>query len=56
MAEADYKAMYYVLMGRMTTAVEALEATTNALTEIKDKLKLSQQMTEDMFIASENNS
>lgn len=46
----DYKAMYYYLAGRMATAVEALEATTNALVEITEKLKAAQQVTEKMFI------
>jgi len=46
----DYKAMYYHLAGRMATAVDMLEATTDALTSLKDKLKLAQQTTEDMFI------
>lgn len=48
----DYKAMYYYLAGRMATAVEALEATTNALVEITEKLKAAQQVTEEMFILS----
>ena len=43
----DYKAMYYHLAGRMATAVDALEATTNALVDITEKLKLAQQTTED---------
>ena len=30
----DYKAMYYHLAGRMATAMDALEATTNALVDI----------------------
>lgn len=47
----DYKAMYYHLAGRMATAVDALEATTNALVDITEKLKLSQQTTEEMFIS-----
>lgn len=47
---ADYKAMYYHLAGRMATAIDALEATTNALVEITEKLKLAQQTTEEMFI------
>ena len=54
---ADYKAMYYHLSGRMATAIEvlestadALEATTSALVALKEKLKLAQQSTEDMFI------
>lgn len=46
----DYKAMYYHLAGRMATAVDALEATTNALVAITEKLKLAQQTTEEMFI------
>ena len=53
----DYKAMYYHLSGRMATTVEVLEATTevlesttDALIELKDKLKLAQQITEDMFM------
>lgn len=48
---ADYKAMYYYLAGRMATAVDALEATTNALADITEKLKLAQQTTEEMFIS-----
>ncbi len=49
---ADYKAMYYHLAGRMATALDALEATTNALVEITEKLKLAQQTTEEIFITS----
>ncbi len=48
----DYKAMYYHLAGRMATAVDALEATTNALVDITEKLKLAQQATEEMFISA----
>ena len=48
----DYKAMYYHLAGRMATAIDALEATTNALVDITEKLKLAQQSTEEMFISS----
>ncbi len=48
----DYKAMYYHLAGRMATALDALEATTNALAEITEKLKLAQQTTEEMFISA----
>ena len=47
----DYKAMYYHLAGRMATAVDALEATTRALVDITEKLKLAQQTTEEMFIS-----
>ena len=61
----DYKAMYYHLAGRMATAVEVLEATTNMLNstagalkstagemaELTEKLKLAQQSTEEMFIS-----
>ena len=47
----DYKAMYYHLAGRMATAVDALEATTNAMDDITEKLKLAQQTTEEMFIS-----
>lgn len=47
----DYKAMYYHLAGRMATAVDAREATTNALVDITEKLKLAQQTTEEMFIS-----
>ena len=46
----DYKAMYYHLSGRMATAIEALEATTGALAEIAEKMKLAQQTTEEMFL------
>jgi hypothetical protein len=48
----DYKAMYYHLAGRMATAIDALDATTKALVEITEKLKLAQQATEAMFISS----
>ena len=48
----DYKAMYYHLAGRMTTAIDALEATTHALVDITEKLKLAQQTTEEMFISA----
>lgn len=48
----DYKAMYYHLAGRMATAIDALEATTNALTQITEKLKLAQQTTEEIFLSS----
>lgn len=51
----DYKAMYYHLVGRMATAVEVLEATTNALSDITEKLKLAQQTTEKLFISSNEN-
>lgn len=47
----DYKAMYYHLAGRMATAIDALEATTNALVDITERLKLAQQTTEEMFIS-----
>lgn len=49
---SDYKAMYYHLAGRMATAIDALEATTNALVDITKKLKLAQQTTEEMFSSS----
>ena len=48
----DYKAMYYHLAGRMATAVDALEATTKALVESTEKLKLAQQTTEEMFVSA----
>lgn len=47
----DYKAMYYHLAGRMATAIDALDATTNALVNITEKLRLAQQTTEEMFIS-----
>ena len=46
----DYKSMYYYLAGRTATAVEALEACTNALAEISEKLKSSQRIAEEMFM------
>ena len=59
---ADYKAMYYHLAGRMATAVDVLEATTDmmkanvaALEVLKDKLKMAQLTTEELFIDSANN-
>lgn len=36
----------------MATAVDALEATTNALVKITGKLELAQLTTEEMFISS----
>ena len=48
----DYKAMYYHLAGRMATAIDALEATTHALVDITERLKLAQQTTEEMFISA----
>lgn len=35
----------------MATAIDALEATTNALVEITEKLKHAQQTTEEMFLS-----
>ena len=53
----DYKSMYYHLAGRMATTVEVLGTTTEvlkataaALDELRSKLELAQQTTEDMFI------
>lgn len=48
----DYKAMYYHLAGRMATTMDVLDATTKALVEITERLKLAQQTTEEMFISS----
>ena len=48
----DYKAMYYHLAGRMATAIDALEATTKALSDITEKLKRAQQTTEEMFLSA----
>jgi len=54
---ADYKSMYYYLAGRMATTIEVLgtttemlKATSGALANLKEKLELAQQITEDMFI------
>ena len=46
----DYKAMYYHLAGRMATAIDALDATTKALVDITEKLKMAQQTTEALFV------
>ncbi len=46
----DYKAMYYHLAGQMSIAIEALEG----LVAITERLKKSQQTTEEMFISSED--
>lgn len=51
---ADYKAMYYHLAGRMEITLDVLDATTKALVEISDKLKLAQQTTEEMFLNQED--
>ena len=48
----DYKAMYFLVAGRMATAVDAVDATTKALVEITEKLKLAQQTTEEMFVSA----
>ncbi len=48
----DYKAMYYHLAGRMATTLDVLDATTKALVDITEKLKLAQQTTEELFISS----
>ena len=53
--KANYRDMYYHLAGRMVSAVETLEATVGALSEITEGLKKAQQTTEDMFIDSFNN-
>jgi len=53
MLKTDYKAMYYHLAGRMAGAIEVLEATTNALNEITQKLKVAQLTTEEMFMNTE---
>ena len=64
----DYKSMYYHLAGRTATAVDILDATTNmmeanakamqasveALSNLKEKLKMAQQITEDMFVSNED--
>jgi len=61
----DYKSMYFHLAGWTANAVDTLDATTKimeanakamlaaveALSELKEKLKLAQQNTEDMFIS-----
>ena len=47
----DYKAMYYHLAGRMAVAMDVLEATTKALADITEKLRLAQQTTEEMFVS-----
>ncbi len=46
--------MYFHLAGRMATAVEVLEATTNALSDITEKLKEAQLKTEEMYINSDD--
>jgi len=43
----DYKAMYYHLAGQMSIAIEALEG----LVAITERLKKSQQITEEMFMS-----
>ena len=49
---ADYKSMYYYLAGRMATTLDVLEATTNALVHIAQKMKNAQKETEEMFMNS----
>ena len=43
--------MYYYLSGQMAIAVEALDATTQALVAITEKLKSAQQATEELFLS-----
>lgn len=57
----DFKSMYYYLAGMTATAVDVLEATTTMLTanaeslaNLKEKLKMAQQITEEMFISSDD--
>ncbi|MDR3311183.1 MAG: hypothetical protein LBS90_07540 [Oscillospiraceae bacterium] len=64
---ADFKSMYYHLAGRTATAIDVLEATTSimeanaksmmasveSLVNLKEKLKLAQQETENMFISGD---
>ena len=64
----DFKSMYYHLAGRMASAVDVLEATTSimeanaksmmatteSLVNLKEKLKLAQQETEELFIGVED--
>ena len=50
----DYKAMYYYLAGQTAAVVDALDATTNALVAITEKLKLAQQTTENIFIVDDD--
>ncbi len=64
---ADFKSMYYHLAGRTATTVDVLEAATDMMTAnvkamaasvdalviLKEKLKLAQQATEDMFLDSD---
>ena len=40
----------------MTAVLDVLEATTNALNEIKDKFKEAQQTTEEMYMFVDNES
>jgi hypothetical protein len=67
---ADFKSMYYHLAGRTATAVDVLEAATSvmeanakammisveSLVNLKEKLKLAQQDTEDMFSSDKDDS
>lgn len=46
----DYKAMYFHLAGQMSIATEALEG----LVAITERLKKAQQITEEMFMNSED--
>ena len=65
----DYKSMYYHLAGRMATAIDvlestnkalqgttkALETTNSSLNDIKERLMLAQQITEEMFMQGDDN-
>ncbi|MDR1669378.1 MAG: hypothetical protein LBR76_05420 [Oscillospiraceae bacterium] len=44
---ADYKKMYYFLMGQVAGSIESLQA-------VVDALKKAQQTTEEMYISSED--
>ena len=50
----DYKAMYFHLAGRMATAIEVLEATTGALTDITEKFKAAMLTVEEIYMNSDD--
>ncbi len=57
----DYKSVYYHLAGRMATAVDVLDTTTEilensskSLSELSARLKKAQQTTEEMFLNSDD--
>jgi hypothetical protein len=49
----DYKAMYYLLRGRLETAIDVADVSVDALVEIKERLKVSFEEMEEIYQEAE---